>query len=139
LDGLVKSRQVSQVSNSETIYLPPATDVVVKAYTNAAYTQRVDVAPSWTDAQSFQGTGEGNTPMGQTHFTTPSDGNLTLTITMSWLASDGHTWNPVNDVFLTSCPVRSLQLTVMASEDGVDQDYNDSVCIVSWPQPQAQS
>jgi hypothetical protein len=121
------------VSNIVTVYLPPATDIVVKGFTNAANLQRITVTPPTGSPSVFQGSGEGNTPIGRTHFTTPSGDEAQITVEIDYSPDGGSTWQP-SDVYTDGCAVQSYNLTVIVSEDLVDEDYNDAICLVSWPQ-----
>jgi hypothetical protein len=125
--------------NSATLYLPLSTDVVVKGFTNAAYTQRITVTPASGSPMVFTGSGENNTLIGRGHFTTPSSwpsGDFTVTVTIDYSKDGGRTWL-APDVYTDSCYVQAYNLTVVIAEDMVDQDYNDSICMVSWPQRDA--
>jgi hypothetical protein len=120
--------------SSTTIYLPSSTDVVVKGFTNAADIQRITVKPSNGSSSVFQGTGEQNTPIGSVHFTTPASGEqASVTITIEYSGDGGRTWQP-SDIFTDTCSIQAYQLVVVVSEDHVDEDYNDAVCMVSWPE-----
>jgi hypothetical protein len=120
--------------SSTTIYLPLATDVVVKGFTNAADIQRITVTPSGGNPSVFQGTGEQNTPIGSMHFTTPASGEQpSVAIKIEYSGDGGNTWQP-SDIFTDSCSIEAYQLVVVVSEDHVDEDYNDAVCIISWPE-----
>jgi len=116
-----------------TIYLPGSTDVVVQGFTNAAYSQRITITPSNGAPVVFTGAGEANTPIGTTHFTTPSGTDVPLTVSIAHSKDNGRSWIP-SDIYSDRCNVQALQLEVIVSEDLADEDYNDAVCFVSWPQ-----
>lgn len=124
-----------QGENTVTVYLPYSTDVVVKGFTNAARRQRITVQPAQQPQAVWVGAGEQNNEIGSLHFTTASGGpDPFVNVTLEYSDDGGQTWK-APDVFLDSCSVQAYQLTVVVAEDLVDEDYNDSVCMVSWPQP----
>lgn len=120
--------------DSMTIYLPGSTDIVVQGFTNAAYQQRITITPSAGSPVVFTGAGEGNHPIGTMQFTTPPGPDVPLVVSIASSQDGGHTWQP-SDIYSDSCSVQALQVVVVVSEDLVDEDYNDAVCYVSWPQP----
>jgi hypothetical protein len=123
----------SIMSDTATIYLPFATDVVVKGFTNAGLMQRITLAPETGSPIVFVGTGEQNTPIGRANFTTPAGtGDFTVVVTIE-NSQDGNSWSP-SDIYVGVCAVRSYNLAVVVSEDMVDEDYNDAICMLSWPQ-----
>ena len=65
--------------------------------------------------------------------TTPTGNEFAVTITIMNSPDGGSHWNP-SDVYTDSCSVEAFNLTVVVSEDLVDEDYNDAVCLISWPQ-----
>lgn len=116
------------------VVLPYSTDVVVKGFANAFRIQRITVQPPVGGPVTFQGAGEQNTPIGSTHFTTPSGGPVpTVGIVIEYSKDGGKSWNP-SDIATDSCSVHAYRLFVVVSEDEVDQDYNDAVCMISWPE-----
>lgn len=120
--------------NTVTVYLPYSTDVVVKGFTNAFDQQRITVQLAGSTPVVFQGSGEQNTPIGSTHFTTVASGdNPSVDITIEYSEDGGQSWQP-SDIFTDTCSIQAYQLVVVVSEDHVDEDYNDAVCMISWPQ-----
>jgi len=118
--------------SSTTVYLPYSTDVVVKAFTNAANEQRVTISPPSGRPIVLLGSGEQNKPIGSTHFTTVTNGDQpSLGVTVECSDDGGHTWRP-SDIFTDTCSIQAYQLVVIVSEDHVDEDYNDAVCMISW-------
>jgi Fucose-binding lectin II (PA-IIL) len=122
----------AKMGDHETVNLPPSTDIVVKGFANASYTQRITITPPQGQPIVFQGSGEGNRPIGITHFTTPAGADSAIAVVAIASSADGgQTWNP-SDVYLDSCDVQAYNLTVIVSEDLADEDYNDAVCFLSW-------
>jgi hypothetical protein len=106
--------------------------VVVKCFANASNVQQVTVAvPGIAQPMVFQGNGENNASIGSQPFTTGPTGPA-ITVTINSSPDGGTTWNP-SDVYTGSCSIQAYNLTVIVTEDSVDQDYNDAVCMVSWP------
>lgn len=114
-----------------TVYLPVSTWISVQAYTNAAFTQRV-TAPR----RSSPGSGERNTPMpgGNYGFMTPATSRSPLgwtVIVRVESSNSGGQYQP-SQVMLGSCTVQYFTLSMVVSEDWVDQDWNDAVVQFSW-------
>lgn len=117
-----------------TVYVPLSTDVVVKGFANATNLQRIAVQPPVGDAVVFQGTGERNAPIGRTRFTTPASGGPpAVGISVEHSHDGGSTWTP-SELFTDSCLIHTYHLVVVVSEDDVDGEYSEAVCMVSWPQ-----
>lgn len=126
--------------NTITVLVPLSTDVVVKAFTNADYLQRITVVlPALSNPIVFQGQGEGNNPIGRAHFTTPNSWpnsiSYPISVTQEYSVDEGQNWQP-STIYGDHCVVQAFNLTVVVSEDGVDDDWNDAVCMISWPQAQ---
>lgn len=119
------------------ILLPPSTQVFLAAFTNAAYIQRVTVTPP-SGAGSpivWQGSGEGNNPIGNQMLTTPGgSANLTYSVAMDYSSDGGSTWQQ-SSMIPGGCVVASMNVKVVVSEDHVDQDYNDAVIQFMWWEP----
>lgn len=128
-------RQMKMSDNQVKVYLPPSTDVVVKGFTNSANPQRITLQPPTGTPFSYEGHGEQNKLIGTSHFTTPSGGQPALGVTVEYSKDNGATWLP-SEIFADSCTIRNLELFVVVSEDQVDEDFNDAVCMVSWPEAQ---
>lgn len=122
------------MSDSATIYLPFSTDVVVKGFSNAAFMQRITVTPETGDPIVFVGSGEQNTQIGRANFTTPAgSGDFTVVVAVENSQDGGNSWSR-SDIYVSACSVRTYNLAVVVSEDMVDEDYNDAICMISWPQ-----
>jgi Fucose-binding lectin II (PA-IIL) len=124
------------MANTVTVYVPISKDIVVKAFTNAAYLQRITLSIEGVGQFVIQGTGENNTLLGVEPFTTPSEGGpdnqITVDVKVEYSSNGGSTWN-APDVYTDGCTVQAYNLIVIVAEDMVDQDYNDAVCMISWP------
>src|SRR6185437_7463101 len=122
--------------NSVTLYAPLSTDIVVKGFTNAAYLQRITVKVEGGVLYVITGAGEGNNFIGSAHFTTPASGGddnqITITVTLEYSADGGQTWKGP-DVYMNQCQIQAYNLTVVVGEDMTDEDYNDAICMISWP------
>jgi hypothetical protein len=123
------------MGNTVTVYVPPSRDVVIKGFTNAAYLQRITLNTEGM-GQTVIGTGENNTLIGTAHFTTPSKGDpnqqVPIDVTIEYSADDGATWK-APQIYSNSCSVQAYNLTVLAAEDSLDQDFNDVIWMISWP------
>ena len=124
------------MANSVIVDVPTSKDVVIKGFTNAAYLQRISLNVEGIGQFALTGTGENNTPIGSQHFTTPPtggpDGQIGIEVTIEYSSDGGNTWQ-APDVYTDSCTVQAYNLIVVVSEDMVDQDYNDAICMISWP------
>ncbi len=124
------------MTNKVTVYVPTSKDVVIKGFTNAAYQQRITLDTEGIGRTVLRGSGENNTLVGSAHFTTPSDGGpdgqITIDVTVDYSSDGGRTWQP-SDVYTDTCNIQAFNLIVVVTEDQVDQDYNDAVCVISWP------
>ena len=123
------------MGNTVTVYVPPAKDVVIKGFTNAAYLQRIIVNTEGI-GQTILGSGEDNTLIGSAHFTTPSKGDsiqpVSIDVTIEYSADNGVTWK-APEVYSNSCSVQAYNLIVLVAEDSLDQDFNDATWMISWP------
>jgi hypothetical protein len=120
-----------------TVYLPLAVDTVMKGFTNASYQQRITITPpSPSQPIVFIGSSEGNKQIGSAHFTTPGSWpdplGYPIDVKLEYSTGAGN-WNS-SDIFTGSCTIQAYNLTVVVPEDGIDGDWNDSVCMISWPQ-----
>jgi hypothetical protein len=124
------------MTNKVTVYVPTSKDVVIKGFTNAAYQQRITLDTEGIGRTMLRGSGEKNTPIGTVHFTTPADGGpdgkITIEVTVDYSPDGGKTWRP-SDVYTDTCTIQAFNLIMIVSEDMVDQDYNDAICMISWP------
>lgn len=115
------------------VYLPPSTDVVVKGFANTTHLERITVRPPSGNTVVFEGTGAPNKPIGRSHFTTPASGQpVAVAISVEHSHDGGATWSS-SELFTDGCSVHTYHLAVVVSEDDVDQDYSEAVCMVSWP------
>jgi hypothetical protein len=124
-----------------TVYVPPSRDVVIKGFTNSAYLQRITLNTEGV-AQTLIGTGENNTLIGKAHFTTPSKSDpnqlVPINVTIEYSSDGGATWK-APQVYSNSCSVQAYNLIVVATEDWVDQDFNDVIWMISWPERVSQA
>jgi hypothetical protein len=122
------------MSNSVTLYLPPATDVVFKGFTNSNNLQRITITPESSRPIVFTGVGEENTLIGREQITTsPGDKEVAITVAIENSVDKGQTWKP-SQIYSDACYVQAYNLAIVVSEDLGDEDFNDAVCFVSWPQ-----
>jgi hypothetical protein len=120
-----------------TVYLPLAVDAVIKGFTNASYQQRITITPSSSSQPIiFTGSGKDNKQIGSTHFTTPSAWpdplGYPIDVKLEYFTSGG-IWKS-SDIFTGTCTIQAYNLTLVVSEDGIDGNWNDGVCMISWPQ-----
>jgi hypothetical protein len=115
-----------------TIYVPAVTDVVVKAFANAAYLQRIRLQVPEQEPVVLQGAGEENALIGRSHFTTAAGDDVEITVTIEHSTDGGSTWQ-ASEMFFETCYVQAYHMAVIVTEDFKDQDYNDAICIISWP------
>jgi hypothetical protein len=124
------------MGNTVTVYVPPSRDVVIKGFTNSAYLQRITLNTEGM-GQTVIGTGENNTLIGTAHFTTPSrsDPNqqVPINVSIEYSADGGATWKAPK-VCSNSCSVQAYNLIVVAAEDWLDEDFNDVIWMISWPE-----
>lgn len=124
------------MGNTVSVVVPTSKDVVVKGFTNAAYTQRITLKVEGVGSYVLTGSGENNHPIGTRHFTTPSeggpDGAISIDVTVEYSPDGGGKWQ-APDVYTDSCTVQAYNMIIAVSEDRVDQDYNDAICMISWP------
>jgi len=124
------------VGNTVTVYVPTSKDIVIKGFTNASYLQRITTVTEGVGQSVLSGSGEGSTLIGAVHFTTPSEGGpdqqITVDVTIEYSADGGASWK-APDVYTNSCSVQAYNLIVIVAEDWVDEDYNDAICMISWP------
>jgi hypothetical protein len=122
------------MSNSVTLYLPPGTDVIFKGFANSVNLQRITITPPSGSPIVFTGLGEENALIGKEHFTTPpGEEEVAITVNIENSLNDGQTWQP-SDVYSDACYMQAYHLAIIVSEDLQDEDFNDAVCFVSWPQ-----
>lgn len=119
-----------------TVYLPVSTWISVQAYTNASFTQRVTLSAEDGTTKVLTGSGERNTPMpnGTYGFMTPATSRSPLgwtVIVKVESSNSGGQYQP-SQVMLGSCTVMYFTLSMVVSEDWVDQDWNDAVVQFSW-------
>lgn len=119
--------------DSTVVYLPFNTRIAIRAFTNAAFAQRVTLAPETGDPIVWTGSGEGDTPIGNTSLVTPGQGRnprgYQVTVTVE--TNPGTGWQP-SSVGQGGASIMYYTLTMVVSEDYVDQDWNDAVVTFSW-------
>jgi hypothetical protein len=125
-----------------TVYLPLSTWVHVRAITNAQFTQRVTIEEENGTRTVLTGSGERDTlmPSGDFGLTTParSASSLGYRVTVRVESSSrGGVFQP-SQVSQGACSVMYYNLSMVVSEDYVDQDWNDAVIEFSWWIPPAQ-
>jgi Fucose-binding lectin II (PA-IIL) len=121
--------------NIATVYLPLSTWVHIRAVTNAAQTQRVTIAVEGSNPVVLTGSGEHDSLMqnGDFGITTPSTSKSPLgcrvTVAVESQTSTG--WQP-SMVSQGSSSIMYYNLSLVVSEDSVDNDWNDAVVMFSW-------
>ncbi|HEX5493976.1 MAG TPA: fucose-binding lectin II [Mycobacteriales bacterium] len=119
--------------DSTVVYLPFNTTVMIRAFTNASFQQRVTLAPEQGNPIVFTGIGENDTPIGNTSMRTPAQGTnprgYQVTVTIE--TNPGTGWQP-SSVGQGGSSIMYYNLTLVVSEDYVDQDWNDAVVTFTW-------
>lgn len=114
------------------ITLPNATQVIVQSFANAAYVQRVTIAPTGMATVVFSGSGFYDTPIGKQTIATPSGSSgVPTTVAVEHSADGGRTWQP-SQVDFDDCLIRYWQMFVVASEDATDSTWDDATTYFSW-------
>ena len=122
------------MASSATVYLPLSTTVYVQVTTNAAFTQKVTITPEGRSPIVYEGSGEGEHPIGNTTIQTPgsSSNPRGYPVTVEVESDNGSgQWQP-STVMQGSCGIMYYNLVMVVSEDYIDQDWNDSVSKFSW-------
>lgn len=104
--------------------LPPRINFGVTALTNAAYQQNITVYVDNEPRATFSGSGVDDRNLG-TRVINSGSGSVRIAVTVNGKQSD-----------LVSSQVvlaNRLNLALVGSEDGADQDYNDSIVVLNWP------
>jgi len=112
-------------SGPVTVNVPVNATIAVNAITNAAYTQNLTIVCGGKTYGPFQGSGT-NKVYANFTFETGSSSTASITITA----------NNVNEQ--VSPPYQfvvqsALNLIFVTTEDGNDQDWNDTICMLYWP------
>lgn len=119
--------------DSTQVILPFSTSVSVQAFTNAAFGQQITITPESGAPTVFTGSGEGQTPIGTTGIKTPSSGSnpsgFVVNVTVD--SNSGGGWQPsaINQCSFTCWYYNG---TMVVSEDYLDNDWNDGLCLFSW-------
>jgi hypothetical protein len=137
-------------ATTKTVTLTPGQTYLVQAFSNAALSQCVQIAPPSGATAQFDGTKEGNVPMGLTtsgfltpsttggwaSFTTPSTGSMNYTVTIS-NSGNFQGQAQVNSFQFSLPDNENGSLSAVSYEDnGGGSDYNDSVVLFqSWGNP----
>jgi Fucose-binding lectin II (PA-IIL) len=122
------------------IDLPTGTEITVNAFTNASYLQRLAIAVNnFTGVKQWSGTGEGNVPIAtNSRFTTPGapGGTVKAALSIDYSPDNGATWGHSNISPASRCAVHRFNQVIFASEDSLDNDWNDMTVLLSWWSPQ---
>jgi hypothetical protein len=119
--------------NSTVVYLPFSTAVNVRVFSNAYYNQRVTLTPESGNPTVYTGAGEHDHPLGNTIINTPASGasprgyQVKVTVDTYYNGS----WHP-SSVAQGACGIMYYNMTLVISEDYVDQDWNDSGVTFTW-------
>lgn len=121
--------------NTVTVTLPYSRTVVIQAFANARYAQRVSVQPQGDRATVWTGTGFYSTPLGSMMITTPSGSGagFPVTITIDHSSDGGTTWSG-SQVDSVRCEILYYATEIVASEDAGDGTWNDATVYLSWSQ-----
>jgi hypothetical protein len=119
-----------------TILLPPSIKAYVTAITNAAYLQRITLTPPQGGTPTvWQGSGEGEHVIGTLTLTTPPGSqDLAYSVNAESSSNGGATWKQ-SALLPGGTTIGTLNIKVVLSEDGVDQDFNDAVLQIMWWAP----
>ncbi len=116
-----------------TFSLPASSTVYATAFTNAAYLQRLNLIVNSGPAMQWTGTGESNSELANTSFSTPSaTGSLTAAVAVASSSNNGTSWTPSTISTPGTFNVVSYNQVTVVSEDGADDDYNDCALVLSW-------
>lgn len=115
--------------------LPATHRVYITGVTNAAWLQRVTMTVNG-GGQSMQwiGTGEGNKELANVAIDTPfgTDGLVNAALTMEHSRNGGGSWELSAMSQVGNYSLLGYNLRMVVSEDGADQDYNDSGLSCQW-------
>jgi hypothetical protein len=119
-----------------TVYVPVSTWISVQAYTNAYLTQRITITAEDGTTTVLTGSGERNAPMagGNYGFTSPATSKSPLgwAMVVKVESSDGSGGYQPSQVMQGSASVMYFTMSIVVSEDWVDNDWNDAVVQVTW-------
>jgi len=118
------------------INLPGGLPILVSAFTNAAYQQRLIVTVNNdTGIKQWSGAGEGNVALAtNATFTAPGAAGtfVQATVSIDYSPDGGQTWGHSNISPPSQCAVRRYNQTIFVSEDAIDNDWNDMTALISW-------
>lgn len=121
--------------DSAALYLPLNSWINVRSFTNSAFNQQVTVVEENGTRHQYQGSGEHDTPMpgGDFHIQTPGAASNPLGYKVTITIENYHDgkWNP-SSVLQGSSGVMYYYLSMVVSEDYVDNDWNDAVVQFTW-------
>lgn len=117
------------------VYVPISSYISVRSFTNAGFTQRVTLTEENGTTHQYEGSGEHDTPMqgGNFGFTSPSSSQSPLGYRITVKVESYHdgAWQP-SSVSSGSCSVMYYYLSMVVSEDYIDQDWNDTSVQFTW-------
>jgi len=126
--------------NSVVITLPYSKTVVIQAFANASYLQRVSVQPQGGPTTVWSGGGFYSTPLGSMTITTPagSGAGFPVTVTIDHSSDGGRTWSG-SKLASVPCDVMYYSTIIIGSEDANDNTWNDATAYVTWSQLPAEA
>ena len=123
------------MAGSVQVQLPNGTTLVLQAFANAAYVQRVTVTVPGQQPYVFSGSGFYDTLIGSATFTTaPGSGGVVATVAVDHSSDGGQTWQP-SLVDTNTCVIQYYQLVAVASDDSGGTTWDDATTYFSWTVP----
>jgi hypothetical protein len=121
---------VSVGGNVARIVSPPETAIRVIAKTNSPLAQQVTITDGNEVNITYTGSGQNNTIIGQSTFSTRGDSILTAMFTYQPTGNQG--W--LNSGLKSGGPytIGNYNILAIVAENGDDADYNDCILEFSW-------
>jgi len=123
--------------NETLVYLPFDTHVVVQAFANAAWTQKVSFAPRSGESFEFLGSGEDNTLFGSRAINTPEPEEAQPGFEVAvGIQHENGAWEDSKLLQGRPYAVGDYRMICVVSEDSNDDDWNDCIVLFSWSEPE---
>jgi hypothetical protein len=121
------------------VYLPFETHVLAQAFCDSAGQQRATFTPKGGAPFAFAGIGAENTEIGKRMIVTPAPEQGEVGFAVKVAIEHGNPWVPSAMVQGRRYSIAGYNIIGIASEDWVDEDWNDCTVLFTWSSPPVQA